>query len=144
MATSTAPAFVDALVTALAARAALVGVRVKYGPPFPDPGRESIAVTGWNGDQEWASLGRLAKEEVYTVEVMIFVVREGQQTQPAAERAYALLAELEDQLRETANSPTMGATVRVAAVTNVQAELGVSDTTRSALLTIGVRVSARI
>ena len=75
---------------------------------------------------------------------MIFVIREGQQTQPAVERAYALLAELEDQLRETATSPTMNTTVRVASVNNVQLEVGVSDTTRSALLTIGVRVQARI
>ena len=78
MATSTAPAFVDALVVALAARTGLAGVRVKYGPPFPDPGRESIAVTGWNGDQEWASLGRLAQEEVYTAEGMFLVVPGGE------------------------------------------------------------------
>ena len=144
MATSTAPAFMNALVTALSARSGLSGVRVFYGPAFPDPGRESVSVLGLSGDQEWASLGRLAKEETYTVEVMIFVIREGQQTQPAVERVYALLAELEDQLRETVTSPTMSTTVRVASVNNVQLEVGVSDTTRSALLTIGVRVQARI
>lgn len=144
MATSTAPAFMSALVTALSGRSGLSGVRVFYGPAFPDPGRESVAVMGLSGNQEWASLGRLAKEEIYTVEVMIFVIREGQQTQPAVERVYALLAELEDQLREGVNSPTMTGTVRVAAVESVNLEVGVSDTTRSALLTIGVRVDARI
>jgi hypothetical protein len=144
MSTSTAPAFMDALVTALSARTGLSGVRVFYGPAFPDPGRESVAVMGLSGNQEWASLGRLAKEEIYTVEVMIFVIREGQQTQPAVERVYALLAELENQLREGVNSPTMTGTVRVASVESVNLEMGVSDTTRSALLTIGVRVQARI
>lgn len=144
MATSTAPAFMDALHTALAARSGLSGVRVNYGPALPDPGRESLNILGLSGNQEWASLGRLAKEEVYTVQVMILVIREGQQTQPAVERAYALLAELEDQLRETVTSPTMTSTVRVASVETVQLEVGSSDTTRSALLTTGVRVEARI
>jgi len=144
MATSTAPAFMDALVTALAARTNLAGVRVNYGPALPDPGRESINVLGLEGEQTWAGLGQLAKEEVYTVQVMVFVIREGQQTQPAVERAYALLAEIEDELRETTTSPTMDNTVRVAAVNTVNLEVGASDTTRSALLTIGVRVQARI
>jgi hypothetical protein len=89
-------------------------------------------------------LGQLAKEEIYTVEVLILVIREGQQTQPAVERAYELLEELEDQLRETSTSPTMGNTVRVASVETVNLEVGASDQTRSALLTIGVRVQARI
>jgi len=144
VATSTAPAFMNALVTALAARTGLSGVRVNYGPALPDPGRESVNVLGLEGNQEWAGLGRLSKDEVYTVEVMVLVIREGQQTQPAVERAYDLLAELEDQLRENSNSPTAGGTVRVAAVNSVNLEVGASDTTRSALLTIGVRVEARI
>ena len=134
----------NALVVALAARTNLAGVRVNYGPALPDPGRESINVLGLEGDQNWAGLGQLVKEEVYTVQVMIFVIREGQQTQPAVERAYALLAELENQLRENSTAPTMGNTVRVASVSTVNLEVGASDTTRSALLTIGVRVQARI
>lgn len=144
MTTSTAPAFMDALVTALAARSNLAGVRVNYGPALPDPGRESVNILGLEGEQQWAGLGRLAKEEIYTVQVMILVIREGQQTQPAVERAYELLEELEDELRENTDSPTEGNTVRVAAVETVNLEVGASDTTRSALLTIGVRVQARI
>ena len=136
MATSTAPAFMDALVTALAARTNLAGVRVNYGPALPDPGRESINVLGLEGEQTWAGLGQLAKEEVYTVQVMVFVIREGQQTQPAVERAYALLAEIEDELRETTTSPTMDNTVRVAAVNTVNLEVGASDTTRLSLIHI--------
>lgn len=144
MATSTAPAFMNALHDALAARTGLSGVRVNYGPALPDPGRESINILGLNGDQNWAGLGQLAKEEVYTVEVLIFVIREGQQTQPAVERAYQLLAEIENELRESSTAPTMDNTVRVAAVSTVNLEVGASDNTRSALLTIGVRVQARI
>lgn len=144
MATSTAPTFMNALHDALVARPNLAGVRVNYGPALPDPGRESVNILGLAGEQSFAGLGQLAKEEVYTVEVLILVIREGQQTQPAVERAYALMGELENQLRETLTSPTMGNTVRVAAVESVSLEVGASDTTRSALLTIGVRVQARI
>lgn len=144
MATSTAPAFMNALHDGLSARTSLTGVRVNYGPALPDPGRESVNILGLSGDQTWASLGRLAKDEVYTVEVLILVIREGQQTQPAVERAYELMEELEDELRESSTSPTMDNTVRVAAVSSVDLEVGASDTTRSALLTIGVRVEARI
>ena len=144
MATSTAPAFMNALHDALSARAALASVRVNYGPALPDPGRESVNILGMSGEQSFAGLGQLAKEEIYTVEVLILVIREGQQTQPAVERAYVLMGQLEDQLRETLVSPTMTNTVRVAAVESVSLEVGASDTTRSALLTIGVRVQARI
>ena len=122
----------------------LDGVRVNYGPALPDPGRESMNILGLEGEQNWAGLGQLAKEEIYTVQVLILVIREGQQTQPAVERAYELLEELEDQLRETSTSPTMANTVRVASVETVNLEVGASDQTRSALLTIGVRVQARI
>ena len=144
MATSTAPAFMNALHDALSARTGLSGVRVNYGPALPDPGRESVNILGLDGEQSWAGLGQLAKEEVYTVQVLILVIREGQQTQPAVERAYELLAEVENQLRESSTAPTMTNTVRVAAVETVNLEVGASDTTRSALLTIGVRVQARI
>jgi hypothetical protein len=134
----------NALHDGLVARANLSGVRVNYGPALPDPGRESINILGNTADQTWASLGRLAKDEVYVVNVLILVIREGQQTQPAVERAYELLEELENELRENATSPTMDGTVRVAAVASVQLEIGASDQTRSALLTVGVRVEARI
>lgn len=144
MATSTAPAFMNALHDALAARTNLAAVRVNYGPALPDPGRESINILGLEGEQNWAGLGQLAKEEVYTVQVLILVIREGQQTQPAVERAYELLAEIENELRESSTAPTMDNTVRVAAVESVNLEVGASDQTRSALLTIGVRVQARI
>ena len=50
MATSTAPAFMNALHDALSARAALAGVRVNYGPALPDPGRESVNILGMSGD----------------------------------------------------------------------------------------------
>lgn len=144
MATSTAPAFMNALHDGLASRTNLAAVRVNYGPALPDPGRESINILGLEGEQNWAGLGTLAKEEVYTVQVLILVIREGQQTQPAVERAYELLAEIENELRESSTAPTMDNTVRVAAVESVNLEVGASDQTRSALLTIGVRVQARI
>lgn len=120
----------------------LQGVRVNYGPALPDPGRESINLLGVEGEQAWASLGKLSKDEVYTISVLIIVIREGQQTQEAVERAYTIAAEVEQLLREDV---TIGNTCRVASLdTPFDLEMGASDTTRSALLTLGVRVEARI
>lgn len=120
----------------------LLGVRINYGPALPDPGRESINILGVEGEQAWASLGKLSKDEEYVISVLIIVIREGQQTKQAVERAYAITAELEQLLRE---DPTLGNTCRVASLASpFDLEVGASDTTRSALLTIGVRVEARI
>lgn len=147
MPTSTVPAVMDALYDALVARQSgtpggLNGVRVNYGPALPDPGRESVNILGVEGEQAWAGLGKLAKDEVYTISVLVIVIREGQQTKDAVERAYAIAAQLEDVVGDDV---TLGNTCRVAAVDSpFDLEVGASDTTRSALLTIGVRVEARI
>ena len=118
------------------------GVRINYGPALPDPGRESINLLGVEGEQVWASLGKLSKDEVYTITVLIIVIREGQQTKAAVERAYAIAEQVEDVLRDDV---TLENTCRVAALdTPFDLEMGASDTTRSALLTLGVRVEARI
>ena len=120
----------------------LDGVRVNYGPPLPDPGRESINILGVEGEQSWASLGKLAKDEEYTISVLVIVIREGQQTKDAVERAYEIAAEVEHILRD---DPTLGDSCRVASLASpFDLEVGASDTTRSALLTIGVSVEARI
>ncbi len=147
MATSTVPAVMDALYDALVALqtgtpGGLNGVRVNYGPALPDPGRESVNILGVEGEQVWASLGKLSKDEEYVISVLVIVIREGQQTKQAVERAYAITEELEDVLR---TDPTLGNTCRVASLASpFDLEVGASDTTRSALLTIGVRVEARI
>lgn len=147
MPTSTVPAVMDALYDALVARQSgtpggLNGVRVNYGPALPDPGRESVNILNVEGEQAWAGLGKLAKDEVYTVTVLVIVIREGQQTKSAVERAYTIAAQVEDVLGD---DPTLGGTCRVAALDNpFDLEVGASDATRSALLTLGVRVEARI
>lgn len=147
MPTSTVPVVMDALFDALVARQSgtpggLNGVRVNYGPALPDPGRESVNILGVEGEQTWAGLGRLAKDEQYVISVLVIVIREGQQSKAAVERAYAITAQLEEVLRD---DPTLGDTCRVAALDSpFDLEVGASDTTRSALLTIGVRVEARI
>ena len=143
---STVPDVIDALVDALEARTGdphqLQGVRVNYGPPLPDPGRESINVLGVEGEQVWASLGKLAKDEEYTISVLVIVIREGQQTKEAVARAYEIAANIEDVLRD---DPTLSENCRVASVASpFDLEVGASDTTRSALLTLGVSVEARI
>lgn len=143
---STVPDVMDKLYDLLEARTGdphqLQGVRINYGPALPDPGRESINLLGVEGEQVWASLGKLSKDEVYTITVLIIVIREGQQTKAAVERAYAIAEQVEDVLRDDV---TLENTCRVAALdTPFDLEMGASDTTRSALLTLGVRVEARI
>ena len=138
---STAPAFKAALFTALAANSDLADVTVSYGAPITGP-REFIALADISGQQEFAALGKLTKEETYTLDVYVSVVREGNQQQECTERCFALAAELEDYLRA---NPTVGGTVRIAQLSapfNLEEFAG--DTARQSILTLGVEAAARI
>ena len=138
---STAPAFKAALYAALAANSDLADVTVSYGAPITGP-REFIALADISGSQEFAALGKLTKEETYTLDVYVSVVREGNQQQECTERCFALAAELEDYLRA---NPTVGGTVRIAQLSapfNLEEFAG--DTARQSILTLGVEAAARI
>lgn len=97
--TSTIPAFKAALFAALLARPALADVQVSYGSPNPNPRPEFIWLHDVDGAQEARALGRLARREDMSLEVRISVVKQGRDQQAATERAFALLAELEDTVR---------------------------------------------
>lgn len=139
---STAPAFKAAFVTALAARAGLSGVLVSYGAPLPNPPREHVTLGDLSGEQEFAALGAMRKYETYTLDVYVSVVREGSQQQACTERAFAIAAEIEDELRA---NPTMTGTVRVAEIaTPFSLEEFASDTARQSVLSLGVRATEKI
>lgn len=138
---STAPAFKNALHDALGARTGLSGVTVSYGAPTGAP-REFIALTDISGSQEFAALGALRKDETFVLTVFCSVLREGNQQQQATDRAFALAAEIEDELR---GNVTMSGTVRVAELTTpFQLEEFASDQARQSIVTLGIQATERI
>jgi hypothetical protein len=138
---STAPAFKDALFDALAARNGLSGVTVSYGAPLQGP-REFIALGDISGSQQFAALGALAKDETYTLDVYVSVLREGNQQQQCTERCFAIAAEIEDYLR---TNPTVNNTVRVAELLSpFQLEEYGSDQARQSILSLGISATERI
>jgi len=130
-----------ALLTALTARAGLSGVTVSYGAPTQGP-REFIALSDISGTQEFAMLGKLRKDETYTLSVYCSVLREGNMQQTCTERCFELAAEIEDELR---TNPTVTSTVRVAQLsTPFSLEEFASDQARQSILTLGVEATERI
>lgn len=106
--TSSIPAVKGALVDALNARPALAG-KVTWGVPRETPRREWIVVGEVEGDQSQVSVGRQSlsrREERYRVLVVVSVIMSAvEHPRTVAERAYALAAEVEDEVR---TSPTLG------------------------------------
>jgi hypothetical protein len=141
MSSSTAPAFKAALLTALSARAGLSGVTISYGAPLSAP-REFIALGDISGEQEFAALGALKKNETYTLEVFCSVLREGNQQQTCTERCFELAEEIENELR---GNVTMTGTVRVAQLRSPFSleEFG-SDQARQSILSLGIEATERI
>jgi hypothetical protein len=145
MATSTIPALKSALKTQLAARANLAGVQISYGFPGPMPEVEYIWLADVKGKQEPATIGTRARDETYTLTVIVKsqvsdISNTGQQT--ATERAFALMAELEAQLR---TDPAVNGTVLTAQIEGpIELVELAGDESRGALLTVSVYCRARI
>lgn len=141
MATSTATAFRAALITALSARSSLTGVQIGYGMPAGALSREHMLLGNLTGTQEFRAIGAQHKFEEFEQTMHIGVVREGQQQQACDERAFALMAELEDVLMDDL---TVGGTVMTAELSGYRLEPLASETTREARLTTTITVKARI
>ena len=141
MATSTATAFRAALITALQGRSSLTGVQIGYGMPAGSLLREHMLLGAVGGNQEFRAIGAQHKFEEYEQTVHIGVIREGQQQQTCDERAFTLMAELEDTLMDDL---TVGNTVMTAELSGFNLEPLASETTREARLTVTVTVKARI
>ena len=118
MATSTIPTLKANLVTQLQARGGLAGVQVSYGPPLPNPQREYIWVGDVEGAQSFAAFAAAntlyQRREEYNVQVIIGVLHEGTDTKATDDRCFALLAELEQQVR---TDPTVSGAINVAQLT---------------------------
>lgn len=102
MATTTVPAFLDALKAQLEARSGLAGVGI-FTSPQNEEVTESIEF-GYRitGTQGWAALGQRARNDDYTVTGIIWIAKDGAgeaTAKEARDRVYELFGELEEQLR---------------------------------------------
>lgn len=142
MATSTVPTLKANLKTQLAARGGLTGVQISYGPPSVGMQREYIWIGDADGQQVFAAMGTVNHEE-YNLEVIVDVIREGEDEASADARCFAIQAELENQLR---SDNTVGGSVSVAQIDRFRLTENVTadGMTRTARLLTLVRCQAYI
>lgn len=149
MATTTVPAFLDALKTALEARAGLVGVTIATCP-LAEEAIESIEF-GYRitGTQGWAAMGQRRREDNYVITGIVWIAKDGggETAQAAAkearDRVYELFAELEAQLRDTPWLTNIVAGLG-AQLTRVDFDQWYDDAKRIARMTFEISVSGRI
>jgi hypothetical protein len=143
--TSTVPAFLEALRGAMNARFAANPdfTEVKcFAAPAGDPlPLEMIEFVGTDSTQVWAAISNRRKAETYTVRGMVGTSVEAGAGEDVADqaraRAYALLAELEDQLRTDIN---MVHTVYRCALASANLTQWILDNGRAATLEITIDV----
>ena len=125
MASSTVPALKLQLRTNLLNRAGLSGVQVTYGPPTPQPGWgndintvEYVWIGDVQGSQQWFTFTTPGgqREEDYDLKIWIAVQKATglDDYVTAGNRAFALMAEVENELRA---DHTVTGTVQQAEVT---------------------------
>ena len=143
--TSTVPAYLtalrDALNTRFAANPTFAEVKC-YAAPAGDPlPLEMVELFGTDETQQWGALGNRRRTETYTVRGMVGAILEsgaGEDVADAARaRVYAILAELEDQLR---TDPNMAHTVYRSQLASANLTQGIADTGRWATLEITIDV----
>lgn len=149
---SAAPAFKAALFTACQSLYA-APILVSYGWPQSNP-PELVVIGNIIGEQDVATMSSLRRRaELLTVEVAVCVFQGGVvDQQPVTERAYELVAQLEDYLQDSgvvaSLQVTLGNSVRECRV--IRAELTESDdpdllaSGRAATLIATVQATARI
>jgi hypothetical protein len=149
-ATSSIPAFFDALKALLDVRAGIVGpplVAVATGDLAADTPPEAIILAGAAGPRENVGLRGpqgISQDQNVTVRGAIWIVKPGQGEsiiKAARDRAYALLGELEQQLKST---PTVSGTCQYATVTGDILEQGLNDAGRWAQITWEITYRARL
>lgn len=150
--TSTVPLVLETIRDRMAARrdadpdgvlAGVVFTAAPSGDPIPD---ESIQLFGTDGDQEWGAVGNRRRKETYTINAgMLIIVRgAGEKVSDAArDRAYAILAELEDELRRFPNLDLISGRI-VVQLSRVNLDQGPQDNGRWAALDIGLGVTAEL
>lgn len=153
MAGSAAWAALSGLYATLAADAALTALAAVYDGPAPTDAPDPVLVAvGDNGDpstdeasisggQEWAGLGRLAKDERFTLRATV-VARSGEADFAALRgSAKAVLDAVEAVLRA---NPDLGGTVMDASLTDVEVFQHAHADGARVLVTFAVACRARI
>lgn len=116
MATSRAPAVIDALLALCRAAPGLDGVTVMDGPKVTGDPLKAVVCIGWDADedgdgaavessQEWAGLGAKARDETLQVTCAALAWHGETTVKPVRDRAYALVAAVEQALRA---DPSLG------------------------------------
>lgn len=145
MVSTTAPAVLDALKTALVARPGLAGVTVSTAPFGKESPREAIVFIRINGASEWAALGAGARRERYTLEGVVHVSKSGSDestAKAARDRAKVLLDELVAEVG--AHKPASVTQVTLSELNALTWDQAVNPERRTCLVTIAVNVEARI
>lgn len=100
MASSTVPAAKAALLALLQARPGLQGVQVEWAHPGRNIEDESLFFGTTQVPEEPATLGPNRKRnENFTLELVVSVLERGDEAQATEERAWALVAEIENAVR---------------------------------------------
>lgn len=141
--TSTIPAVKADLVTRFAARAGLTGVQICYGWPKGAPEKEMVIVGGAEGEQDWGPFGRRAKDEIYDLSIMVSVVFSDGNQRGATERAFVIVGELEQELRNAPGLSFTNMTVDVRGDFQL-AENVLGGLDREAAIEFSLHVKARI
>jgi hypothetical protein len=107
---SSIPTLKANLRTQLLARGGLAGVQVSYGPPIPNPQREIISLHDVTGETHPQAMAKsiYPRDELYTLDVIVFVLHEGTDQRATTERAFAIANEVYDQLQ---TDPTVNGAV---------------------------------
>jgi hypothetical protein len=145
MATSSTVTTVKAaLLTRLSLRAGLAGVDLAYGWSG-DFGLEAIFFGSTRGVHEdpVTTGGRIPRDERYTMNVIVSVAKEGGTPQDAEDRAFALLAEVENELADT---PRLGLVnvIDWAAARDFESQAGPTPEGGLAEIRLGVEVFAQL
>jgi hypothetical protein len=145
MATSTIPAVKAAIVSAIQARPALAGVQVTWGIPHDAISREWICVGDVIGSQDSAAIGQQRRDESYTVQVIVNVVRPSlEPARDVSERCFVLVAEIEQALRPLSAPPLGVADLIWALVEKTDLTETFDTDQRTARATVHIACRARI
>lgn len=145
MATSQMHTFLDTLADRLRDREALTNVAVLTSIMGDDTPNESIVFISGDSDQEWAPFGNRTRDEEFSLLGAVWIQSPGageEAAKEARDRAFLLLGEVEDQLRE---DPKVGGTALLgAAFTGVRLDQGIAPNGRWVLLEFDIRAKTRL
>lgn len=127
-------------------RPGLQGISFTTSPRGKALPKKCIVLLGIDGDQDWAGLGRLKRDETYEIVGFAYVELPGA-TEAAAvkarDEAYALLAEIEDELRTVPHLKDGGPVITIE-MKGHDLDQGFAEKDRWTQLHFRIRVHARI